>query len=214
MSIGANIRRYRLQQGMTQQDVATMCGLTKSMISKIESEKVMPALATLAKIALAVGVDITALMSEKQRRTAAFNESPAPDHYVQTDLGYQMCGLARKYFNKQMQPILVVAKKNEVIRHLVNHEDEEFIFMLSGAMVFQVNDKLYTLNAGDSLYFDGTCNHGIYEVMEDAQYLDIFMGQKIEARATGGTERALEAAPFTAKDQESFVIVDSESADE
>ena len=191
MNIGNNIRRYRLQQGMTQQDVATICGLTKGMISKIESNKVTPALATLTKIANAIGVDIVALMSEKQRRTVAFTPAVAEEGmFIETDLGYRMCGLARKYFNKQMQPILIVAKKNEVIRHLVSHDDEEMIYMLSGIMIFQADDRLYTLKSGDSLYFDGTREHGIYEVVEDAMYLDVFMGYQSDVNGLKSVRRS------------------------
>lgn len=190
MNIGNNIRRYRLQQGMTQQDVASICGLTKGMISKIESGKVTPALATLTKIANAIGVDIIALMAEKKQRTAAFTAMPEEEAFVETDLGYRMCGLARKYFGKQLQPVLIVAQKDRVQRHLVSHDDEEFIYVLSGTMVFQADGRLYTLNTGDSLYFDGTREHGIYEIIEDTTYLDIFMGQQHEARATSGVNRA------------------------
>lgn len=190
MNIGHNIRRYRLQQGMTQQDVANICSLTKGMISKIESGKVMPALATLTKIANAVGVDIVALMSEKQQRASAFTPAVTDESaFVETDLGYKMCALARKYFQKQMQPILIMVKKDEVVRHAVSHDDEEFIYLLSGSLVFQVDERLYTLKPGDSLYFDGTRNHGIYEVLENAMYLDIFMGGQRDARATGGIGR-------------------------
>jgi len=190
MNIGSNIRRFRLQQGMTQQDVANLCGLTKGMISKIESGKVTPALATLTKIAGAVGVDIVALMSEKQQRAAAFTPAVTDaDMYVATDLGYKMCGLARKYFQKQMQPILITAKKGEVVRHLVAHDDEEFIYVLAGSLVFQVDERLYSLKTGDNLYFDGTRQHGIYEVVEDAMYLDIFMGVQRDAHATQGLRR-------------------------
>lgn len=190
MNIGNNIRRFRLQQGMTQQDVANICGLTKGMISKIESGKVTPALATLTKIAGAVGVDIVALMSEKHQRAAAFTPAVTDtDMYVATDLGYRMCGLARKYFQKQMQPIQITARKDEVIRHLVSHDEEEFIYVLSGILIFQVDERLYTLKPGDSLYFDGTRQHGIHEVIEDASYLDIFMGSQRDARATSGITR-------------------------
>lgn len=190
MNIGSSIRRYRLQQGMTQQDVANICGLTKGMISKIESGKVTPALATLTKVAGAIGVDIVALMSEKQQRSAAFTAAVSDENmYTATDLGYRVCGLARKYFQKQMQPILITAKKDEVIRHLVSHDDEEFIYVLSGTLIFQVDERLYTLKAGDSLYFDGTRQHGIHEVVEDAQYLDIFMGGQRDTRAMTGARR-------------------------
>lgn len=210
MNIGSNIRRFRLQQGMTQQDVADFCGLTKGMISKIESGKVTPALATLTKIAGAVGVDIVALMSEKQQRSAAFTPAVTDaDMFVGTDLGYKMCGLARKYFQKQMQPILITAKRGEVVRHLVTHDDEEFIYMLGGALIFQVDERLYTLKTGDNLYFDGTRQHGIYEVVEDAVYLDIFMGAQHDARATAGIHRPPLLVELEKKERATHMSVES-----
>ena len=47
MDVGVRIRSIRTQQGRTLDDLAQACGCSKSLLSKIETGKVVPALATL-----------------------------------------------------------------------------------------------------------------------------------------------------------------------
>lgn len=59
-SIGENIIRYRLELGLSQEDLALMCGISKYTLAKIESGASNdPRIITLASIAheLDVGVD-------------------------------------------------------------------------------------------------------------------------------------------------------------
>jgi transcriptional regulator with XRE-family HTH domain len=49
-------------QQMTLQDVADICGFMKSLLSKIESGKTVPPVATLVKIARALNTTISTLV--------------------------------------------------------------------------------------------------------------------------------------------------------
>ncbi|MEG2703042.1 MAG: helix-turn-helix transcriptional regulator, partial [Clostridia bacterium] len=58
LNIGKNIRAIRLKLSMTQQQLADECGLSKGMISKVENGVVVPAVATLTKIAQVMHVKV------------------------------------------------------------------------------------------------------------------------------------------------------------
>ena len=62
LNIGGRIRRLRREQHRTQQEIANLCGFTKSLLSKIEVNKVVPPVATLVKIAAALGVQVSVLI--------------------------------------------------------------------------------------------------------------------------------------------------------
>ena len=66
MNIGNRIRRLRREQQRTQQAIADACGFSKSLLSKFESNKVMPPVATLVKIAEAMGTKVSALIESDQ----------------------------------------------------------------------------------------------------------------------------------------------------
>ena len=56
MTIGENIRRIRIEKGMTQKQVAEACGTVDAAIRTYELGKANPKPVTVAKIAKALGV--------------------------------------------------------------------------------------------------------------------------------------------------------------
>lgn len=177
MDVGAQIRKIRKQQGRTIQDVADTCHLSKGLLSKIETGKVIPALATLSKISDALGVKISLLMESGAEAQAAVTPSmPAGgDAFVSTSQGYSLYGLAPHFLNKKMQPLLICSEKGEVQPHSVSHNGEEFIYVLEGQVQVHVGSLEYILTSGESIYFESVNSHGVLPVTETAMYLDIFV---------------------------------------
>ncbi len=60
--LGQNLKRIRTKKGITQGDIVRALGMPKSFVSSIENGKTNPTLATIAKIAKAVGVSIKDLL--------------------------------------------------------------------------------------------------------------------------------------------------------
>jgi len=56
--ISADLLRLRLEQNMTQTDLAEKSGLKQSAIARLESEEVLPKLTTLLKLAKALDANI------------------------------------------------------------------------------------------------------------------------------------------------------------
>lgn len=182
-NISVNIKRIRIQNRMTQQQVADACGLSKGMISKIESGRVMPAIATLSKIAHALGVRVSLLMEEGNGRDAVCQSVPlTQEHFVPTDIGYRVLTLAAEYGDKQIQPLVFYARSDEVKPHRVTHRGEECIYIIEGEMCFAVGSRLYILKKGDFLYFDGLQSHGIESVASEVLYLDMFSGSEYTSK--------------------------------
>ena len=57
-AIGAAIRARRKRIGMTQQDVADIAGLQRQTVSRVEAGNDAVAVATVARVAVAVGLDL------------------------------------------------------------------------------------------------------------------------------------------------------------
>lgn len=66
MTLGERIRFYRLEQGLTQLDLAVKVGKDISTISKIETNSANPSLQTLLGLSLALGVAIEELLKEEE----------------------------------------------------------------------------------------------------------------------------------------------------
>ena len=66
MTVGMNIKRFREEAGMTQEDLAEKIGLTYSAISLIENDKRGINIKRADKIAAALGVTLNDLMDERE----------------------------------------------------------------------------------------------------------------------------------------------------
>lgn len=177
MEIGNRIRKIRSQQSRTIQEVANDCQCSKALLSKIENNRVVPAIATLAKIAKALGVKVSVLLEEGEDGGVAFtpNMLNQPTAFLATSKGYGIYAFAPHVINKKMQPVLIRACKGEVKSHSVHHEGEEFIYVLEGELKVHIGSVEYTLKPGESVYFETLNEHGVLPVTPLALYLDIFV---------------------------------------
>ena len=60
--LGDNLKRIRTEKGISQGDIARELEVDKSFVSNIENGKTNPTLATIAKIAKAIGVSVDELL--------------------------------------------------------------------------------------------------------------------------------------------------------
>ena len=60
--LGENLKRIRTEKGISQGDIARALEVDKSFVSNIENGKTNPTLATIAKIAKAIGVSVDELL--------------------------------------------------------------------------------------------------------------------------------------------------------
>jgi transcriptional regulator with XRE-family HTH domain len=177
LDIGARIRSIRSQQRRTLDDVAQVCDCSKSLLSKIERGKVVPALATLSKIAHALGVRVSALLEDGADGGPALTPdlTHRPDAFVATDKGYTIYAVAPHFINKKMQPVLVYGRKGQVKPHSVSHAGEEFILVLEGEVNAHIGQTEFHLKRGESIYFQATSEHGFVPTTDYAVYLDVFV---------------------------------------
>ena len=175
-NIGSHIRKLRKLQQRTLQDVADNCGFTKSLLSKIERGRFVPPVATLVKIASALNTNVSALVAEGDKIDCVFipagRDGAEP---VPTVSGYSILPLAVELKQKKMQPFLFTARPEDLNDKIHSHLGEEFIFVLEGVLEFQVGPDTYTLNPGDSIFFNSVAEHRIIGVHSPhVKYLDIF----------------------------------------
>lgn len=66
MSIGARIKRFRKQKGLTQIKLATNAGISRSYLADVEANRYNPSLATLMDIAQALGIAVSCLLDDRE----------------------------------------------------------------------------------------------------------------------------------------------------
>ncbi|MCM3698814.1 XRE family transcriptional regulator [Paenibacillus macerans] len=175
MELGSKIRKIRKAQNRSLDDIAKVCGFTKSLLSKIENGKTVPPIGTLIKIAEALGTKVSVLLDDSDLHgTVHTTKTASLDKMVRTDKGYSFSAIAAERPEKLMQPFYFVAKKGKTGKRTLSHVGQEFIYVLEGTMIYYVGNEAYTLNAGDSLYFDSFENHKYTPVTDEVKYLSVF----------------------------------------
>jgi transcriptional regulator with XRE-family HTH domain len=176
--LGSRVRQTRTARGITLEQLATLTDFTTSYLSKIENRRKVPPIATLARIARALEVDI-AYFFEGDRATKDESVSVVRANERQpvirggTSFGYDYEGLAHTTRNKHMEPFIFTFPSSISKDVSFEHEGEEFVFVLSGRVKFEVGRQSWVLQPGDSLYIDSSIPHRGHSIGGEAKALVI-----------------------------------------
>ena len=158
-SLGARLRARRKAIGKTMQQVADEASLTIGFISQIERGISSPSLASLYNVAKALDASVDMFVST----------APARSHSVVTHAGqrptFKVDGTSRYY--EFLERGFSDAKLNACLSHvppghaseMMSHEGEEFVYLVSGHMLYEVDGVQYDLTAGGTLHFDSRRPH-------------------------------------------------------
>lgn len=159
VNVGNRLRELREERKISMRGLAVRSGLSANALSMIERGKTSPSVSTLYKLSEALGVDITAFFGEPlERQTIVFlkaMERPRVSFMrgVWEDLG-------GSNFVGRMEPFILTLENgggsgpNSMI-----HGGHEFVFCLRGTLEYQVENKVYLLEPGDSLLFAANLRH-------------------------------------------------------
>ncbi|UEL28294.1 XRE family transcriptional regulator [Pseudarthrobacter sp. L1SW] len=168
--IAAQLRHYRTSQGMSSAELAARTGMSKAMISKIETASTSCSLTTLQRLADGLKIPVTALFRGADTdRDATFTKSGEGSLTVRsgTQHGHEYRVLGTlKDRTDALEPTLVTLTDASDVFPLFQHPGTEFIYMLAGRMVYGHGRYEYTMEPGDSLLLDGEGPHGPLELQE------------------------------------------------
>lgn len=118
-------------------------------------------ISTLYHIANLLGVDMSELLTGRTPHIDTYCVVPAGGgERVDRYPGYNFQGLAYKFKNKMMEPMVVTVEPCDGDPELVCHRGQELNFVLEGSIEVLFDDKRLLLQPGDSIYFDPTHPHG------------------------------------------------------
>ena len=169
-AIGRQVRSFRKALGMTMADVARQAGLSAGMLSKIENGNTSPSLATLKSLSRALNVPVTALFRQFEEESDATYVPAGQGLSIErrgsrAGHNYQLLGhTVGKPFT--VEPYLISITEESEVFPLFQHAGMEFLYVLTGTLVYRHADETYRLNPGDSLFFDADVAHGPERLVE------------------------------------------------
>lgn len=172
--VGQRIRELRTKRGLSLRALAGLSSLSTNAISLIERGDNSPTVSSLHNLATALAVPITAFFEQHavgQVIHLKKNQRPKSE-----TAGVSMENLGSGLPNQQLEPFqMTIAPGGSSTSSQITHSGEEFVYVLSGALVCRINEQEYPLEEGDSLLFLASQPH-IYrnETRRVAQILIVF----------------------------------------
>lgn len=157
--VGARIREYRQQRGLSLRALAELCSLSPNTISLVERGLTSPSVSTLQQLATALGVPITSFFSEPVERVQVLvtrgdeRIRSGSASVVLESLGYGLREQACDPFIVTLKPGASSGPK------LMIHTGHELIMCIRGELEYEIGGQLYRLKSGDSLLFHADQPH-------------------------------------------------------
>jgi transcriptional regulator with XRE-family HTH domain len=172
--IGSRLREERVKAGISQRELARRLGLSASLISQLESGQSRPSVGTLYSIVTELGVSLDSVIRGDDATAAA----PAPGGRddrtpvvhpgeraaIDLDSGVRWEELAadREEGIDFLEAIYEVGGASTPDRSLMRHQGREYGYVVSGTLGIQIGFQEYVLQPGDSIAFDSTTPHRLF----------------------------------------------------
>ncbi len=162
--LALRIKKLRVDQNLSQAELAERAGFARSTLSKIENGILSPTFEILLKIANGFGMELTELLRRENAfglagRMVVTKGTPAT---AVDDHASRLSPLASQLKNPKFQSYLAEFTCSDIdaFGPWNSHPTEDFLFVLSGTLVFHSEGyEKVELVSGDSVHFDGRMQH-------------------------------------------------------
>jgi len=157
--VGERVRDLRQQKNLSVRALAARSGLAINTLSMIENGKTSPSVNTLQILARALEVPIAAFFEQETvaKKVVHVHSQQRPLVTVDTTrlehLGKDLAGNA-------VQPFMVTLEPGSGSgQNIIVHTGHEFVYCLSGQVLYSIEGETYLLETGDSIVFESHLPH-------------------------------------------------------
>ena len=158
MDIGAKIKRLRLSNQLTLEELANRSELTKGFLSQLERDLTSSSIATLENILEALGTNLKDFFSEDEDEQIVFSKD---DFFENTQDDYKISYIIPNAQKNEMEPILIELKEDKKSMEIDPHDGEEFGYVIQGKVTLVNGEEEYDVKKGETFYLKGNLPHYI-----------------------------------------------------
>lgn len=153
--IGAKLAAARAERGWSLQELARRASLSPAAVHKIEKSGITPTIATLMKVAAALGKSVGHFIEESDPlRAVMLIRGDSRAQLFTSKEGLTLSSISGRY-----GPFFLAGAEATVEPGAdsgpepMSHPGEELVFLLEGRMRFTIDDDEHDLEPGDSIHF-------------------------------------------------------------
>jgi len=163
VKIGEKLKKLRMINSLTQEELAGRADLTKGYISQLENDATSPSIATLKDILDVFGVSMEEFFREARDEEVVFGKE-ARVQPTEDGAGVTVELLVPGAQNREMDPVLVTLEPGEEMDEQPFHEGEEFGFVLSGKVELKLDSRVYPVKKDECFYFTSDKKHSVKNI--------------------------------------------------
>ena len=159
---GTKLREIREKKGYTLKQVAQSAGVSESLVSQIERNKVSPAIDTLLTLASVLDVNLEYLFEEynRQKPITIIHEGERRELYEDDVRMEELIKTRQQNSEHSMESyMLTIPVGSSTHRGNYGHIGHEFGVILEGKGIMHYESKQYELREGDSVSFAAGSPH-------------------------------------------------------
>lgn len=159
--IGSRLREIRQKRGLNLRDVSELSGVSRSMLSKIETRRSSPTATTLGKICEGLRISISQLVGGVAPREVIVMRSSEHPVFRVPKTGFERWSLSPIHEVRTVDFALNILPPGRSSGYFPPHREgvEETLFIVTGNIVFWHGAASYELSEGDSVYYHADVPH-------------------------------------------------------
>ena len=168
--LAEEVRRRRKERGLSLEQLGTLAGVSRSMISKIERAEAVPSTTVLSRLAEALGVTFSRLMTPAGEREVLLIPASRQPVLRDEESGFMRRCLSPVLPGRGIDWVLNTLPPNGSTGEFVAHRRgvSEYIFVLKGRLRATVGERSIVVEEGDSLYFEADAGHAFANLGAEA----------------------------------------------
>ncbi len=188
--VGHRLRTERERLGIGLRELARRVGVSPSLVSQIELDRVNPSVSTLYAIVTALGITMSDVFGEQPgerivQRNDRLAESPESRRVINLASGVRWERLTRES-DRDVEFLYVVypvGAESCPEDALTTHGGREYGYVSSGTLGVQVGFEQYELGPGGSIAFDSSSPHRLWTVgQEPVHAIWVVIGREADPR--------------------------------
>jgi len=160
MEIGSKLKRLRMKNNLTQEELADRCELSKGFISQIERDLASPSISTLSDLLQCLGTDLKDFFNDAKDDVVVFTKEDVfvKENKDDKNIVEWIVPNSQKH---DMEPIIINLLPGGTSYADDPHEGEEFGFVLSGSITLCLGNEKYKVRKNESFYYKANQSHCI-----------------------------------------------------
>jgi len=157
MDIGKKLKRLRLKNQLTLEDVANRCELSKGFLSQVENNNCSPSISTLEDLLEVLGSSLNEFFSDNSENKIVFTDK---DYFVNEQDDYTISYLVPNAQKNDAEPIKISINPHSDSQTVTPHAGEDFGYVIKGRVILCYGEERHKMSKGDSFYV--RCNEPYY----------------------------------------------------